>query len=200
MSRVAALVLAAGGSTRMGSPKQLLCFEGEPLIRRALRTALASRCASALVVLGAHADLVGREIQDLQFIRVDNPSWQDGVGSSIRVGVETVSALQPPVDAVLITLADQPGVTAELLDRLVAASATAPAGLVACEYAGTIGVPALYARQHFDALRKLAGDRGGRALLAAYGDAVVRIPFAAAAIDLDTREDYARALKQADVD
>jgi molybdenum cofactor cytidylyltransferase len=184
----------------MGSPKQLLRLDGESLMRRVLQTVLASRCATPFVVLGAHADAVAREIQDLPFTRVDNPCWREGIGSSIRVGVDAVCALEPPADAVLIVLADQPGVTAALLDRLVAAAATAPEGLVACEYAGTVGVPALYTRQHFDELRKLAGDRGGKKLLAAYGDAVVRIPFPAAATDLDTRADYARALKRADGD
>lgn len=192
VKRVAAIVLAAGGSTRMGAPKQLLRLAGESLVRRAVRTALASRCAAVFVVVGAHADAIAREIDDLSCTRVDNPNWHDGIGSSISAGVTAVNITQPPFDAVLITLTDQPYVTAALLDRLLAAGATAPVGLVACEYAGTTGVPALFARRHFDALRALTGDRGGKGLLAAPGDAVVRIPFPDAAIDLDTRDDYRR--------
>lgn len=176
----------------MGAPKQLLCLEGESLVRRAATTALASCSARVFVVVGAEAAAVAREIEDLPVDRVENVHWAEGIGSSIRAGVEAAAVVQPPLDAVLITLADQPAVTSALLDELIAASEAAPAGLVACEYAETLGVPALFARRHFDALRRLGGDRGGKALLAAHGEAVVRIPFPPAAIDLDTPADYER--------
>ena len=182
----------------MGSPKQLLRLDGESLVRRAATTALASRCTRVLVVIGANAEAVAREIEDLAVERVENAHWAQGISSSIRAGVETAAAAQPVADAVLITLADQPNVTSALLDRLIAAGVTAPAGLVACEYAGTLGAPALFDRRHFDALRELSGDRGGKALLAAHAEAVVRIPFAAAAIDLDTPDDYERQLTRDD--
>jgi molybdenum cofactor cytidylyltransferase len=190
--RVAAVVLAAGGSARMGSPKQLLRLGDETLIRRAVRTALASRCARVFVVVGAAAEAVSRDIAGFAVDIVVNASWAAGMASSIRAGVEAVEAAQPGLDAALLTLADQPAVTVEILDRIVAAAETATAGLVACEYAGTIGAPALYTRRHFETLRRLQGDRGGKALLEANADAVVRVPFAAAAIDVDTPEDYRR--------
>ena len=174
----------------MGTSKQLLRIDGESLVRRAAQTALASRCASVFVVLGAQADGVAKELEGLTVTLVQRSRWQEGIGSSIRVAVEAVAAADPPFDAVLITLVDQPTVTAALLDQLIAAGATAPAGLVACEYAGTVGVPSLFARRYFDELRALGGDRGGKTVLAAQADAVVRIPFAPAAIDLDTPEDY----------
>ncbi len=176
----------------MGSPKQLLRLQGESLVRRAARTALASRCAPVFVVVGAEAGAVTREIEDLPVERIKNIHWAEGMGSSIRAGVAAAATVHPPLDAVLIMLADQPTVTAALLDQLIAASASAPAGLVACEYDGTLGAPALFARRHFDALRSLSGDRGGKAILTAHGDAVVRIRFAPAAIDVDTPEDFGR--------
>lgn len=196
MTRVAAVVLAAGDSTRMGWPKQLLRFDGESLVRRAARTALASQCAGVFVVLGAHAAAVARELDGLALTLVQNPQWQEGMSRSIRVAVEAVAAAQPRFDGLLIVLADQPAVTTALLDRLIAASPTAPAGLVACEYAGTVGAPALFARRHYDALRALHGDRGGKAVLIAYADAVVQIPFPPASIDLDTPADYADILNK----
>ena len=182
----------------MGSPKQLLRLAGESLVRRAATTALASRAARVFVVVGAGAEAVAREIEDLPVEPVENVHWAEGIGSSIRAGVSAAMVVQPPLDAVLITLADQPAVTSALLDELIAASEAAPAGLVACEYAETLGVPALFARRHFDALRRLSGDRGGKALLAAHGEAVVRIRFAPAAIDLDTPADYTRLCEHAD--
>ena len=177
----------------MGCPKQLLRLDGESLVRHVAKTALGSRCDVVFVVVGAHHDAVTREIDDLAITRVENPRWPDGLCSSIRAGVEAVAATKTPsFDAVLIMLADQPAVTAALLDRLVAALDGASEGLVACEYGGIVGAPALFARRHFDALRLLAGDRGGKALLAAHADAVVRIPFAPAAIDVDTPDDFTR--------
>jgi CTP:molybdopterin cytidylyltransferase MocA len=190
--RVAAVVLAAGGSARMGSPKQLLRLDDETLIRRALRTALASRCTLVFVVVGAAAEAVTGDIDDLPVEIVVNPSWADGMASSIRAGIEAVAAAEPRLDAALVMLADQPAVTVDILDRIVAAAEDAAAGLVACEYAGTLGAPALYARRHFDALRALRGDRGGKALLEAHRDTVVRVPFAPAAVDVDTPEDWRR--------
>jgi molybdenum cofactor cytidylyltransferase len=189
---VAAVVLAAGGSARMGSPKQLLRLGGETLIRRAVRTALASRCARVFVVVGAAAAAVSRDIADLPVETVVNASWADGMATSIRAGVEAVAAAEPRLDAALLTLADQPAITVDILDRIVAAGEDAAAGLVACEYAGTLGAPALYARRHFDALCRLRGDRGGKALLEAHRDTVVRVSFAPAAVDVDTPEDYRR--------
>lgn len=174
----------------MGSPKPLLRVAGESLVRRAAGAALGSRCAAVFVVTGADAAAVAEELDGLGVTCVHNAHWQDGISSSIRVAVEAVAATEPPFDAVLITLVDQPALGAHLLDQLVAAGETAPAGLVACEYAGTVGAPAFFARRYFDALRALTGDRGGKAVLAAHADAVVRVPFAAAAIDLDTRDDY----------
>jgi molybdenum cofactor cytidylyltransferase len=176
----------------MGSPKQLLRLGGESLVRRAVMTALASHCSPVFVVIGAEADSVTREISDLPVERVENVHWAEGIGSSIRAGIIAAAATQPPPDAVLVTLADQPAVTATLLNQLVAAGETAPAGLVACEYAGTIGAPALFACRHFDALRRLSGDRGGKALLAAHRNTVVLVPFAPAVIDVDTPDDYRR--------
>jgi molybdenum cofactor cytidylyltransferase len=194
VTRVAVIVLAAGGSTRMGEPKQLLRFDGESLVRRAAKTALASRCAAVFVVVGAHAAAVAHELDGLALTLVENARWQEGMGSSIRAGVEAVTAAEASFDAVLVMLADQPAVTATLLNRLIAASATASAGLVGCEYAGTIGAPALFARRHFEALRGLTGDHGGKVVLAAHADAVVRIAFPRGAVDVDTRDDYDRAL------
>jgi len=173
----------------MGSPKQLLRLDDETLIRRAVRTALASRCARVFVVVGAAAAAVSREIDDLTVEIVVNASWADGMATSIRAGVEAVAMAEPRLDAALLTLVDQPAITVDILNRIISAAENG-ADLVACEYAGTLGAPALYARRHFDALCRLRGDRGGKALLEAHRDTVARIPFAPAALDVDTPEEF----------
>jgi molybdenum cofactor cytidylyltransferase len=201
MSRVAAVVLAAGGSHRMGSPKQLLQLDGESLVRRAVRTALASRCDRVYVVVGAHASAVTRELRDLPSEVIENPGWEEGLASSIRCGVTALEAAQPLADAALLTLADQPRVTPVVLDRLIdlfereREREPESRDLVACEYADTIGVPALFGRRYFDALRSLTGDRGARAVLSAEREHVARVAFAPAAIDVDTPADHAALVR-----
>lgn len=180
----------------MGVSKQLLALEGESLVRRAARVALASRCDDVFVVVGAHAAEVTEELNDLPVRVVENRRWHDGLSTSIRVGVTAAEALtEPAVDAVLLILVDQPAVDPELLDRLIAALENAPAGLVAAEYAGTIGAPALFSRRHFPALLALLGDRGGKSVLVAHAGAVVAIPFPNGVFDIDTPADLERARK-----
>ncbi len=188
--RVFSVLLAAGGSSRMGSPKQLLTLEGESLVRRAARAALGSACDGVVAVLGAHAEAVAGELAGLDLTQVRNSDWGEGIGASIRCGLEEVLAREPTCEAVLLVLADQPGVTSALLDRLVAEWRAGECGLVACAYAGSLGAPALFARAHFEALRGLGGDRGAKALLLERESEVRRVEFPDGAIDIDTPQDY----------
>src|SRR5512137_2027685 len=147
----AAVILAAGPSRRMGSPKQLLEVDGRSLLRGAALTALSSSCRPVIVVLGAHADRVGRELLGLDVTVVRNEDWEDGLGSSVRCGIEAVRR-EPGVGSVVLMLCDQPLVTPALIEQLVAAHRQGGATIVACEYAGTVGVPALFDRSVFDEL------------------------------------------------
>ena len=124
MSDVVALLLAAGGSRRMGHPKQLLLWQGASLVRRAAETALGSRCSELLVVLGSHAAEVSAELGGLPLRTCVNPDWAEGIASSLRTGVE---ALGEHADAVLVLLADQPKVDSALLDRLIVGPGAHPA-------------------------------------------------------------------------
>lgn len=189
-SRTWAVLLAAGGSSRMGAPKQLLDFEGLSLVRRAALAALGCACDGVVAVLGAQADAVARELAGLDLVLVQNPAWDEGIGTSIRCGVEAALARDPELDALLLLLADQPGVSAALLDRLLAERRERGGDLVACAYAESLGVPALFARPHFAALRALAGDRGAKAILLEHEPQVRRIAFPEGALDVDTPEDY----------
>jgi molybdenum cofactor cytidylyltransferase len=154
---------------------------------------LASRCERIFAVVGAHAAEVSRELEDLPLSLLENARWQQGMATSIHVGVAAAAALaEPAIDAVLLALVDQPAVSAALFDRLIAALANAPAGLVAAQYGGTVGAPALFSRRHFPALLVLSGDRGGKTILAAHGDAVVAVPFPEGIFDIDTPADLER--------
>jgi molybdenum cofactor cytidylyltransferase len=185
------LLLAAGGSTRMGQPKQLLEYRGRPLLRHSVEQALASVCRPIVVVLGADADACRAAIDDLPVQTVINTGWAAGMGSSIRVGL---SAIETHADAVVIALCDQPLISAAFLDSLVHAHIERGVAMVAASYDNRPGVPALFARSLFPALAALDGQAGAKALLQGAGGDLLTIPAPQAAVDVDTPDDYARLL------
>jgi len=196
VTRVATVVLAAGGSSRMGSPKQLLRIDGITLVRRAAETALASRCQRVYVVVGAAAEAVRRELSELSLEVIENPDWEEGLAGSIRAGIEAVQAGRPEFDAAILAPVDQPWIHAALLDRLIEVFAGGGQEIVACTYAETVGAPALFARRHFADLTRLSGDRGAKSVLQAREAEVARVPFPEGATDLDTPEDYQRFVER----
>ncbi len=186
---VSAVVLAAGGSTRLGRPKQLLRVGGESLVARAVRAAGGPACSETIVVLGAGADAVRAELASLPVRTVVNAGWPTGIASSIRTGLSAVDAA---ADAVLFVVCDQPALNAGVLDGLVEAFRAGTAGIVASGYAGTLGVPALFARSYFEELAALRGDTGARSVIRAHSGDVVERPFAGGEEDVDTPEDARR--------
>jgi CTP:molybdopterin cytidylyltransferase MocA len=181
------VLLAAGASRRLGRPKQLLVWQGEPLVRRAARAALDAGVDELIVVVGAERDAVAEALVGLDLRLVENERWPDGIGSSIAAGVRAASCA-----AVLVLLADQPGVDAHLLTELIAGMEAGHA-CVACAYAGVVGVPALFSSpDDLAALRGLSGDRGARQLLRRNGAAVFAIAAEQAAHDIDDEADWRR--------
>ena len=187
--RVGAIVLAAGGSSRFGSPKQLHSFAGEPLVRRAALAALDAGASPVLVVLGAHADLVAPALDGLEVSIVMNADWAQGLATSLAAGMRALLA-DPSCDGALVMLTDQPLGDAAALARLLAAF-DASHRLVASASGGALGAPAVFGREHADDLLTLEGDAGAGRWLRARGDEVTCVPLAAAALDVDTPLDAA---------
>jgi molybdenum cofactor cytidylyltransferase len=184
-----AVVLAAGASTRFGSPKQLVRVNGRPLLHRAVAQAGEVAGQAVIVVLGAHAAELSPLLRHTSASVIVNRAWSEGLASSIRLAIAHVP---PSCDGVLITLADQAAVTGSDLQRLYGLWRREPHRIAAARYEGTIGVPAIFPRSEFPALCALRGDRGARSLLHGRSDQIVAIDLANAAIDIDTPEDLLR--------
>ena len=197
----ALLLLAAGASSRLGRPKQLLPYQGQTLLRRAAETAAASGCRPLLLVSGALHDELLPEVAGLPFQVVRNEAWAEGLGSSVRAGMAALAALaekpafDAPLAAVLLMLCDQPLLTAAHLRQLIAVQRETQRAAVASAYAGTAGVPVVFGPAVFDRLRTLKGATGARQLLAQLSPAeVLTIDFPAGALDIDTPAQYQQLL------
>ena len=189
MSRVGLILLAAGGSRRLGMPKQLAADSaGRTLVRRAAEAALGSGCRPVVAVLGAAAEAVQAEIAGLPLLTAVNSDWQTGMASSLHTGLRALSAAGE-IEAVVVMLCDQPGVSPALLDSLLAAYAETRHAVVASEYGGVLGVPALFGAALFPALRLLTGDAGARRIIQNYPGPLTRLPFPEGIWDIDTPQD-----------
>ena len=189
--RFGAVILAAGESARMGTPKQLLPLDGQPLLVRAIEAALASAAWPVVVVLGAHEEKIRPVLARLPVLVADNPAWSEGMASSIRVGVTTLQQFSRALAAALVALCDQPAFSAATIAQLVAAQRSTGRSIVAARYAGRQGAPALFLREHFETLMHLTGEEGARALLNDSPARVAAVELPALALDLDTPADYA---------
>ncbi len=188
---IAAVVLAAGGSTRFGPPKQLLPFRGKPLIRCLVEVAIQSKSKATYVVLGAQANKIQTELANLPATVVHNADWQEGIASSIRAGI---TAIPPDCTAALLLVIDQPFLTTALLDSIIDRHLATRAPVVACSYANTVGVPALFDRTLFPELLSLQGDRGAKRVILAHAEEAETIPWPDGAVDIDIVEDRSKLL------
>lgn len=192
--RVAAVILAAGGSTRMeGRVKQLLPWGDATLVRNAVESARAAKVSEIIVVTGNRADEVQPQVAETGARLAHNPDWASGRASSVRAGL---AALGPKTAAAIFINADQPFLSAEVIDRVIEAFTRTRAPLVVPVYDGKTGSPVLFARELFSELCALEGEQGGRDLLARHRARMAQIEMSdrRAALDVDTPQEYAAAL------
>ncbi len=189
MNRCGSIILAAGSSSRMGKPKQLMTYKGQCLLQHAVSVGLEAT-SPVVVVLGAHADEVMGRIGHEPAQIVHNVNWEEGMASSIRCGLTKLLEHAPSTEYAIFMTCDQPYIHAGLLQALLQEQARSGKAIVACAYDDTAGIPALFHKSLFGELMALKGDMGARRIIKQDADRMSTVPFPLGAIDIDTPEDY----------
>lgn len=174
----------------MGRPKQLLPYKGKSLLEHTVDTANDAEANPVIVVLGANATLLEKEIDEKKVHVVENKEWKEGMASSIRCGLNSLLQIAPSADAVILMVCDQPFVSASLLNELITTQKNTGKLIVTSQYENTIGPPALFYRTIFPELLELKGDAGARRIVELHSNDVSTVLFTQGNIDIDTNADY----------
>lgn len=183
------IILAAGNSSRLGTPKQLVEFNGTPLLDQAIKAATEAVSGPVIIVTGANREQFGDITETSKVNIAVNQDWEEGMASSIRKGIHTIEQSGKEVDGAIIMVCDQPYCDAAVLKQLIDAQSTTGKAAIASAYSGSIGTPVLFQRELFEELKKLSGDSGAKKLLQSHPNLVSTIPFEKGVIDIDTPED-----------
>ena len=181
------IVLAAGASKRFGGiAKQLLTINGTSLVRTAAEVALAAKLGGpVVVVLGDRREQIAPELDGLGVTLIDNPTYGDGIASSVKIGLAGLFLMQPTIDSFIVMPCDQPLLTPALLQHLVATQQETDKGIVATRYADQVHMPALFTRRYADALSQLTGEKAPKWVIIKHKTDLAEVGFEPAAIDLD---------------
>jgi molybdenum cofactor cytidylyltransferase len=190
----AIVILAAGSSSRLGRPKQLLTYKGKTLICNIVDSAIAAKLSPIIVVTGHSAEEVVEELKEKDVETVFNGNWPEGMGSGIVVGLQKLLELEPNMEDLIIAVCDQPFVTSDFLSNLVSLKNKSKKSIVSSSYAGTFGTPVLFNRKHFKALLGLKGNEGAKKLLGLLTDEMTCLPFEKGKWDIDTEADYTKLI------
>ncbi|HEX8428875.1 nucleotidyltransferase family protein [Hymenobacter sp.] len=192
----AVILLAAGSSSRLGKPKQLLQYQGQTLLRRAAETAVAAAAgAPVVVVTGALHEELLPELVGSPVLAVRCLNWAQGMGASLKTGLFALESACTTWASVIVMLCDQPYVTPVLLDQLEASYIRTGQPIVAAEYGAVRGVPVLFGAEVLPLLHELPNEAGAAQLLRQHPQLVATVPFPEGAIDVDTPEQYAELLR-----
>lgn len=189
-NETAVVILAAGSSSRLGEPKQLLKVNGKSLLQKSIDAAINSTAHPVIVVLGANAEQILPEINKSNVHVIINSEWEEGMASSIRIGLNEVLFNSPSPEAVILMVCDQPYISPELINELINTQKQTGKPIVSCDYGEAIGPPALFHRSLFNELMHLKGDVGAKKIIRQHSDKVATILFPKGKIDIDTEEDY----------
>ena len=190
------MILAAGASTRLGKPKQLLQYHGKTLLDHSVNEAINAKADAVVVILGKNADLFQNTIDNEKVNVVINKDWEEGMASSVRAGLNSLLKINPMADAVIFMVCDQPFISSSLLNDLIVVQQETHKPIVTSNYGETIGPPALFHKSIFKDLLQLKGDAGARRIIEQYSDDVATVLFPEGSIDIDTENDYEELIQK----
>ena len=194
MNSTGIIILAAGSSSRFGSTKQLVHFKGKTLLQHTIEEATEAGAEPIVVVTGANANEISKEIKNEKIEIVFNKDWEQGMALGIIIGLKKAISLNNKMEKAIIAVCDQPFISSSLFQQLYQKQNESAKYIVACCYADTIGTPALFTQKYFDVLMKLKGDEGAKKLMKTYSEDVAMVDFPKGYIDIDTKEDYENLL------
>jgi len=184
------VVLAAGSSSRLGQPKQLLLYKNTSLLKYTISQASQVPNTAIIVVTGSNHKLIEKEITDPEIKTIFNSNWELGMSSSIATGLKELLRLYPDIQKCIFTVCDQPFITTIVFENLIKEYQKKAKGIAASEYAATLGTPVLFHKKHFTELLQLKGQEGAKKIINRFLEDTVAVPFEKGNIDIDTIEDY----------
>lgn len=191
------IILAAGASTRMGRPKQLLRIGNQTFLERTIHFAEKANCYPIMVVLGANKDIILPTLVNHNIEIVWNKNWREGMGTSLKVGIDHLVTTYPKSAQVIVSVCDQPYLDEVIFSKLINTFHSTETELVVSKYEDrTLGVPALFSKSLFPKLQALDKDQGARKIIRQYPGEKREISFPKGSIDLDTPEAYQQFLKE----
>jgi molybdenum cofactor cytidylyltransferase len=194
MSNTGIIILAAGSSSRMDEPKQLLSYKNKTFLQHIVSEAKFADLDPIVCVTGFQAERVGANISGMGADIVFNADWAEGMGSGIASGIKHI--LHTDLDAIILAVSDQPHVSADLFRKMETLKASSGKGIVACAYAGTLGTPVLFGKDYFDRLKLLNGNEGAKKIVQLNLNDVSSIEFEKGSVDIDTKQDYEKLISE----
>ncbi|WP_025142810.1 NTP transferase domain-containing protein [Pedobacter jeongneungensis] len=190
------IILAAGNSSRMGTPKQLLNYKGKTLLQTVIDEALKTNPLLLTLVLGANADEILAKHQNNQVNFVINQNWESGMASGIAAGLSAVIEKNDKTETIIIAVADQVFIKMSTFNNLIEKHQETGKNIIASAYAGTIGTPVLFGKHYFDALLALKGTESAKNILKQHPQDVETVVFEGGEFDIDTETDYNNLISQ----
>lgn len=195
MDKTAIIILAAGESSRLGRPKQTLFYNGKSLLQHVADEARKADLHPVVIVTGANEELILGKLDTTGLTIVHNPTWEEGMATGISRGVTGLASVQG-LTGVIISVCDQPFLSAGIFRQLIEQKSHTGKGIVASAYAGAVGVPVLFDKKYVIALQELEKGEGAKRLIHLFPEDLAHIDFQAGTIDIDTEEDYNSLLDQ----
>lgn len=189
-NKIGIIILAAGNSSRLGRPKQLLEYKESTLLKNTVSEALKVENSFVIVVTGSNHDLIEKKLNLPQITFSFNSDWENGMSSSIVNGIKQLLLLNPKCEQCVLAVCDQPFVSSLIFENLIKEHHTTQKGIVASAYSETLGTPVLFHKKYFQDLLELKGQEGAKKLIKKYAEDVVSVLFEKGNIDIDTEEDY----------